>query len=91
MDFCKDCGYPQDTCICNGTLNPVNVNPGALKPDDRLGFKVIAVIGHAGDWAAYRGLAHWSDSDVAAHGDKISKEAAEALFYAPKAAGLVYR
>ena len=74
------------------TLNPVSVMPDELKDGDLLGFKVIAVIGYAArDWAAYQGLTHWSDEEVARHGDKISQEAAEALFYAPKAAGLKYR
>jgi len=73
------------------TLNPVSVIPAELKPEDNLGYKVIAVIGYGHDWAAYRGLTTWSDEDVASSGDKLSKKAAEALFYAPVAAGLHYR
>jgi len=73
------------------TLNPVNFKPNELKPDDQLGLKIIAVIGHGKTWAAYRGLTDWSDEAVAMSGDKISKETAEALFYAIKAAGLHYR
>jgi hypothetical protein len=76
------------------TLNPVTVVPVDLKPDDMLGYKIIAVIGFAGDWAAYAGLTDWSDEEVAGSGDKISREAAEAaeaLFSAPKIAGLKYR
>jgi hypothetical protein len=73
------------------TLNPITVLPKNLKSGDQLGFKVIAVIGHNGDWAAYRGLTWWPNERVAADGDKISKAAAEALFYAPVAAGLKYR
>lgn len=73
------------------TLNPVSAIPSDLKPDDRLGFKIIAVIGHAGDWAAYQGLTHWSDDQVADSGDKLLRAAAEALFCAPVAAGLRYR
>jgi hypothetical protein len=73
------------------TLNPVEVNPNELKSDDILGFKVVAVIGYAHDWAAYRGLTDWDDEEVASQGDKLSKEAAEALFYAPVALGLKYR
>jgi hypothetical protein len=74
------------------TLNPSMVVPKELKPQDLLGYKVIAVIGGSGlDWAAYRGLTDWDDDEVAMSGDKLSKEAAEALFYAPKAAGLIYR
>jgi hypothetical protein len=73
------------------TLNPVTVKPNELKPGDNLGLKIIAVIGTGGDWAAYCGLTVWTDEEVAAHGDKIYKEAAERLFYAPVAAGLKYR
>ena len=74
------------------TLNPVKVIPVDLKPGDRLGFKIIAVIGGTGlDWAAYKGLTHQSDAEVAMHGDKLDKATAEALFYAPEAAELEYR
>jgi len=74
------------------TLNPVTVRPGELKPGDMLGFKVIAVIGWSGkDWCAYRGLTNWSDERVAQEGDKISREAAESLFYAPTIMGFTYR
>jgi len=66
------------------TLNPVQVIPATLKPGDVLGFKVIALIGYAGDWAAYEGLTSWTDDEVAALGDKISQKAAEALFSAPQ-------
>ncbi len=73
------------------TLNPVTVNPTVLAPDDKLGFKVIAVIGYNNDWCAYRGLTEWTDEQCASMGDKIPKKAAEALFYAPVARGLNYR
>ena len=73
------------------TLNPVSVIPDELKSEDWLGYKVIAVIGYGHDWAAYKGLVDWTDEEVATHGDKLSKKAAEELFYAPKAAGLRYR
>jgi hypothetical protein len=73
------------------TLNPVTVIPCDLRASDRLGFKVIAVMGFAQDWTAYRGLTWWSDERVVSEGDKLSKSAAEALFYAPVAAGLPYR
>jgi hypothetical protein len=73
------------------TQNPYNVKPNELRPNDRLGFKIIAVIGSGHDWAAYQGLSSWSDEQVATEGDKISQAAAEALFYAPVAAGLSYR
>ena len=67
------------------------VRPLDIKPGDNLGFKVIAVIGYGGDWAAYYGLTNWSDEKVASEGDKLNKEAAEKLFSAPVLAGLKYR
>ena len=73
------------------TLNPVTVRPVDLKPGDCLGYKIIAVIGYANDWAAYVGLTDWSDQEIADGGDKLTKESAEALFYAPVALGLKYR
>lgn len=72
-------------------LNPVTISPSALKPGNLLGYKIIAVIGYAGDWAAYVGPTDWDDEQVADEGSKISRRAAEALFYAPVAAGLIYR
>jgi len=73
------------------TQHPGNVIPANLNTGDRLGFKIIAVIGGMGDWAAYAGPTNWSDDKVSKVGDKISKEAAEELFYAPRAADLKYR
>ncbi len=73
------------------TLNPANIVPNELQPEDELGYKIIAVIGYNNDRSAYKGLTSWSDDEVARNGDKLSKIAAKALFYAPKAAGLVYR
>ena len=73
-------------------INPVMVRPVDLKPGDELGFKIVACVGWSGkDWAAYRGLLDWTDREVADSGDKLSKEVAEALFYAPVAAGMIYR
>lgn len=51
-----------------------------LIPGARFGYKVIAVVGGANDWAAYLGLTSQTDDEVARNGDKISKDAAEALF-----------
>jgi hypothetical protein len=74
------------------TINPVTVKPHELKPDDMLGFKIIAVIGASGkDWAAYRGLTNWDDERVAREGDKVDQEVAEGLFYAPTVMGFKYR
>ena len=73
------------------TLNPETVSPTDLKPGDRLGYKVVAVIGEVHDWAAYAGLTTWTDDEVARSGDKLSAQAAEKLFLAPVWAGLSYR
>jgi hypothetical protein len=70
--------------------NPMLVLPKDLKPNDILAFRVVAVIGPDKSWTAYRGYSSWSDEEIAARGDKISKKAAEELFSAPKLAGLVY-
>ena len=72
-------------------LNPVSVRPSELKPGDVLGYKIVAVIGYGGDWAAYAGLTDWSDEEVESGGDKLSQEAAESLFSAPVRAGFEYR
>jgi len=77
--------------IKHPTLNPVTTRPIDLYPGDRLGFKIIAVIGGNNDWAAYRGLTLWSDDEVVEMGDKLGREDAEKLFYAPVAMGLKYR
>jgi hypothetical protein len=73
------------------TLNPATVVPARLKPDDWLGYKIIAVIGYNNDWSAYMGLSHWSDEEVANSGDKLDEETACGLFSAPVRAGLTYR
>jgi hypothetical protein len=53
--------------------------------------KVVAVIGHSGDWTAYRGPSDWTDEQVAQSGDKITKEAAEGLFPTIRNLGLRWR
>ena len=73
------------------TKNPINVHPNELQARDRIGFKIIAVIGHNNDWAAYAGLTDWSDHEVAEGGDKIDKKAAEALFPMIVRSGRFYR
>ena len=78
-------------CKSASVLNPITVIPEDLKAGDILGFKVIAVIGHVNDWAAYRGLTCYTDEEVIRFGDKLCKEEAEPLFYVCKAAGLKYR
>ena len=65
--------------------------PGVLRPDDALVLKVCAVRGWDSDWAAYQGLSEWSDERVLESGDKLSEEAATALFPSFAASGLAYR
>lgn len=72
-------------------LNPRSVHPNELKTSDWVGYKVIAVIGHNNDWAAYAGLADWSNEEVAENGDKVDKKAAEALFPMIVRSGRTYR
>lgn len=57
-----------------------HMRPDEFKPGDQIAIKVVAVVGHEGDWAAYRGMANWEDEQVATEGDKINREAAVALF-----------
>lgn len=62
-----------------------------LTPGTRLGYKVVASIGYADDWAAYYGFTRWTDAFCAAHGDKLRQDVAEGLFPDIVAAGLRYR
>ena len=55
----------------------------------RQGYKVVAVIGWAGDFAAYQYYVNSSDEDCAARGDKISAEEARQLF--PELKDYIYR
>jgi len=52
------------------TLNPEEIVPSTLRPGDRLGFKVVAVIGHKGDWLAHKGLTSWTDEQIVYRGIK---------------------
>ena len=63
----------------------------ALRPDDEIAIKVVAVIGWGNDWAAYWAPSDWDDDDVRDRGHKISREAAEALFPCCVWSGRVYR
>ena len=76
----------------NATLYPVTIEPLELKHGDRLGFKVVAVIGVGnGDWSAYKGPTHWSDDRVAVEGTKIDRTTAERLFPTLRYSGNPYR
>lgn len=64
----------------NGTLNAYNICGDEIKPNDRYGYKIIAVVYDESFWAAYMGLTDWDDERVACEGDKISYEIAKRLF-----------
>lgn len=63
-----------------GTLNPYVANGGDIQPNERYGYKIIAVIYPNNFWKAYRGLTDWDDRRVATEGDEISQETAVLLF-----------
>jgi len=71
--------------------NWATVRPIDLQLFDAIALKVVAVAGGGHEWAAYQGFSDWSDDNVAASGDKISAEAAEALFPQFKNADWRYR
>lgn len=55
------------------------------------GWPVVAVIGEAGDWAAYQGRAGWTTDRIAREGDKVSRATGERMFPDIKKAGLYWR
>lgn len=71
--------------------NKASVSPGDVQADDAFAIKVVAVTGHANDWAAYLGPAYWPDTDVADSGDKILESTAKRLFWVLAASGRAYR
>ena len=59
------------------------IKPGTILPCDRLsdeGYKIVAVIGYANDWAAYKWPTDRSDDDVARNGDKLFTNEAKEYF-----------
>ncbi|MBE2234219.1 MAG: hypothetical protein IAE85_12065 [Anaerolinea sp.] len=65
--------------------------PGLLGPGDAVLIKVCATRGFDNDWAAYKGFSYWTDDEVLTSGDKLSEDAAVALFPSFAQAGLAYR
>jgi len=55
-------------------------NKSEFKPNEVYVCKVVAVIGHGQQWAAYLGESDWEDERVLNDGDKVRQKAAEALF-----------
>ena len=72
-----------------GTLNAYTVRPTEVQPGDAYGWKVIAVVNEH-FWSAFKGLSDWTDEYVMMHGDRLPKEAAEALFPALTESGRKY-
>ena len=68
-----------------------NSNGSDMEPETKVAVKVVASVGWSHDWAAYLGSSSDSDEEVAQHGDKISKDAAENLFPLFKRMELFYR
>ena len=56
------------------------MRPDEFKPGDEVAVKVVAVVGHGGDYAVYAGEPHWRDEMVARAGDKCPRAVGEALF-----------
>lgn len=71
--------------------NAYTATEADLQPGTQFGYIVTAEIGYDNDWTAYRGPVDWTPEQVAYQGQKLSKEAAEALFPVMKWAGLRYR
>ena len=64
----------------NGTLNAYEIRGDELFPNDRFGYKIIAVVYDAKHWCAYQGLTDWSDEKIASNGDEIPFDVARRLF-----------
>ena len=59
------------------------IRPGTILPCSRLsfdGYKVVAVVGYANDFACYQYYTDRSDDECARHGDKLSEGEARSLF-----------
>lgn len=71
--------------------NKVTTSPSDVEPNDAFAIKVVAVVGHGNDWAAYIGPSDWTDTRVADSGDKLLASQANPLFYVLAASGRTYR
>ncbi len=67
------------------------VSPGDVQDGDAFAIKIVAIAGTGGDWAAYVGMSHLTDDEVARSGDKIDAKAAKELFYVLAMSGRGYR
>lgn len=69
----------------------MNVSPTELVPGTAIALVVVAVTGDGNDWAAYMGPGDSDPEYIARHGDKLLREAAEALFPQYRRIGRHYR
>ncbi len=69
----------------------VRVSPSDVQDGDAFAIKIVAIAGTGGDWAAYVGMSHLTDDEVARSGDKIDAKAAKELFYVLAMSGRGYR
>lgn len=65
--------------------------PIDVQPDDCFITKVVAVAGHADDWAAYEGPTTLTDQEVVDKGSKLLEEQAVPLFWIMRVSGRTYR
>ncbi len=63
-----------------GTLNSRQITGNEVRPNDRFGYKIIAVIYSDGRWCAYRGFTEQTDDEIAAFGDEVLESVARSLF-----------
>lgn len=59
----------------------LSMRPGDVQNGDVFAVKVVAVAGHAGDWAAYMGPTSWPDEKVIEVGQKLTESQVGSLFY----------
>jgi hypothetical protein len=64
----------------NNTLNAYNISGFEIRPNDRYGYKIVAVVWDEDSWCAFRGLTDWDDEYVKASGEEIPYEVAKYLF-----------
>lgn len=64
-----------------GRREMLEMKPCDVRDGDMFAIKVIAIAGHAGDWAAYYGPTSWPDERVAEVGEKLACDQVEKLFY----------
>ena len=72
---------PSEAKRIMGIKEMLGMKPCNVKNGDMFAIKVIAVAGHCGDWAAYKGPSFWPDEKVAEVGQKLTRRQAGELFY----------